>query len=141
MMITISTFTQIVFVVIIEIGMLADSTSLPSTLHSGQTLTTNNSLQAGNLFLTVQSDCNLVAYSNGRPNKVANWATNTNDHGKNCVLLLLQNCNLIVLSDTLRIVWSTKKTSKNGPCDLYLREDAFYIVDSKNILVAKQTLP
>ncbi|KAK8962470.1 hypothetical protein KSP40_PGU017914 [Platanthera guangdongensis] len=100
--------------------MLGDSTSLPSTLYSGQALTTNKSLQAGNLFLTVQSDCNLVAYSNRRPNKVAIWATNTNGQGRNCVLVLLKTCELILLSNTPRTVWSTMKTSKNGSTQRFL---------------------
>ncbi|KAK8937897.1 hypothetical protein KSP40_PGU004145 [Platanthera guangdongensis] len=121
--------------------MLLGSSSLPSTLHSGQRLTTDNYLQAGNLLLTVQSDCNLVAYYNG-PNKVAAWATNTNGQGKNCDLLLLNNCKLVLLSDKHKTVWSTKTTTKNGPCVFKLEEDGFYIVDVHKKLVGhKQALP
>ncbi|KAK8962102.1 hypothetical protein KSP40_PGU014350 [Platanthera guangdongensis] len=138
MAITISTFAQMFFVVIISIGMLAVSSSLSSTLHSGQRLTTGNYLRAGSLILTVQSDCNLVAYYNGRANKVPAWETNTNGLGKNCDLLLLNNCKLVVRSDTHQTVWSTKATSTNGPCILYLKEDGFYIVDSNKNFVGQQ---
>ncbi|KAK8962941.1 hypothetical protein KSP40_PGU001317 [Platanthera guangdongensis] len=117
------------------------SSFLPSTLHSGQRLTTGNYLQVSDLILTVQSDCNLVAYYVGRHNKVAAWETNTDGLGKNCDLLLLNNCKLVVRTDTHKTVWSTKATSTNGPCILYLKKDGFSIVDSNKNFVVQQAFP
>ena len=53
--------------------------------------------------LRMQDDCNLVAYTASD----ARWSSKTQWHGRNCVLRIQDDGNLVIVSEGNRLVWSS----------------------------------
>lgn len=77
-------------------------------MRFGQILRTNKKLVAGDTQMIMQSDCNLVIYKKGWKHV---WASDTHNHGRNCVLFFApgNGCgrkgDLVIIDDRGRFRW------------------------------------
>lgn len=89
------------------------------TISMGQTLSSSN----GQVTLSMQSDCNLVMYSNGR----STWSTNTAGH-QNCMAAFQTDGNFVVYSNGAPI-WSSR-TNAYGGARMLLQNDGNLVIYS-----------
>ena len=90
-----------------------------SQLITNQQLQTRNNDKLVNSChqFVVQSDCNLVIYSNGR----VLWASNT-DRSRAKMIILQEDGNLVLYSDTNNVIWASG-TRGSGANRLIMQED------------------
>ncbi|KAF5186337.1 Mannose-specific lectin [Thalictrum thalictroides] len=85
------------------------------TLFGGTKLLTNQYLENGSYRLVMKGDCNLVLVSIKARKDL--WQTNTAGHGKSCNLLLQNNGNMVIFSDS-DVVWAS--SASWGPNNKYI---------------------
>nr|AAG33030.1 PR-S/curculin fusion protein [synthetic construct] len=99
-------------------------THADNVLLSGQTLHADHSLQAGAYTLTIQNNCNLVKYQNGRQI----WASNTDRRGSGCRLTLLSDGNLVIYDHNNNDVNGSACCGDAGKYALVLQKDGRFVI-------------
>ncbi|XP_074565306.1 mannose-specific lectin-like [Curcuma longa] len=106
------------------LGLLLPSSMADNVLDGGGTLYTGQSLTQGDYTFIMQSDCNLVLYDKGR----AVWASKTNGQGRNCVLRMQTDGNLVVYDGSNRPVWASNTGGSRGYYILVLQRDRNVVI-------------
>ncbi|KAF3333209.1 Mannose-specific lectin [Carex littledalei] len=99
------TFLLITSLLILPIAPLVSGRDV---LLSGDSLQPDEYLENENCIFKMQYDCNLVVYKNGSPI----WASQTANHGTNCVLLMQFDGDLVLSDGDGNALW-TSKTAKD----------------------------
>ncbi|KAJ4796392.1 Mannose-binding lectin [Rhynchospora pubera] len=107
------------FILSATLALLAPSFA-NNILYSGEFLYGGQSLTEGSYTFTMQTDCNLVLYDNGR----AIWASRTYQKGENCYLSMQDDGNLVIYDFTgTEVLWSSNTQRSRGNFVVVLQRD------------------
>lgn len=110
--------------IILNIGRVEGEDSL----YNGEKMLTNEYIENVPYKFIMQGDCNLVLYL--RKDKASDkplWASNTNGHGVSCYLLLQNNGNLVIFSDS-DVVWSSSTSRGPNSYRLVMQTDGNVVI-------------
>lgn len=106
------------------IQLLIPSVFADNILYTGETLTAGQSLTYGSYNLTMQRDCNLVLYDNGR----AEWSTGTDNRGSSCFARMQTDGNLVLYDGSERVLWASNTDREQGNYVLVLQRDRNVVI-------------
>ncbi|KAL5727881.1 hypothetical protein ACHQM5_001025 [Ranunculus cassubicifolius] len=109
---------------LIILTLLSAFCNAQSTLNVNGRLTREQSLINGVFRLTMQTDCNLVLYDNGR----AIWATNTAGRGTGCSVVMRENGDLAVYLPNNAPIWLSNTARGNANYYLTLQSDRNLVI-------------
>ncbi|KAJ4781938.1 Mannose-binding lectin [Rhynchospora pubera] len=116
--------TSTLLILSATLAFLATSSFADNVLYSGDTMYGGQSLIYGNYGLTMQTDCNLVLYDNGRPV----WASNTYNRGNSCTLRMQTDGNLVIYDGNNSPIWATNTGGQQGNYVLVLQRDRNVVI-------------
>ncbi|KAJ4788843.1 Mannose specific lectin [Rhynchospora pubera] len=116
--------TSTFFILSATLAFLAASSFADSVLYSGDTMYAGQSLSYGNYILTMQTDCNLVLYDNGR----AVWSSNTYNQGYSCTLRMQTDGNLVIYDGSNMAIWATNTGREQGNYVLVVQPDRNVVI-------------
>ena len=111
------------FSVFFWIGLFCFTCTARDALYSGQTLGTGESLTQGGYSLIMQTDCNLVLYSDGPL-----WASGTYHKGVNCYAAMQYDGNFVVYSGSGAALWASGTNIGNGYYVLIVQPDRNLVI-------------
>ncbi|KAG6476876.1 hypothetical protein ZIOFF_066124 [Zingiber officinale] len=106
------------------LGLLLPSSSAYNILYGGDTLSTGQSITHGAYTFIIQSDCNLVLYDNGR----AVWSSGTYGRGRNCILSMQTDGNLVIYDGSKKAVWASNSRGSQANYILVLQRDRNVVI-------------
>ncbi|PKU80952.1 Mannose-specific lectin [Dendrobium catenatum] len=122
-----STTISICVAILLLLIFAPSNSSCRTTMNSGDTLITSDSLVLGFCGFTMQSDCNLVLYVLGR----SVWDTKSYGRGDRCQLELTRNGQLVISNNGVS-VWKNSFQGEDDNYVLKLQEDGNVVIFNSN---------
>jgi hypothetical protein len=123
-MASVSTLFTSLLILSIIITLLSHPIVADNILYTGERLSGSQSLTYGSYNLTMQRDCNLVLYDNGR----AEWSTGTDNRGSGCFVRMQTDGNLVLYDGSERVLWASNTDREQGNYVLILQRDRNVVI-------------